>query len=124
MELSSILNLSELLPKIYESFRNSKKERKEESKIALKALSDAILETRTYIKDSVKSRDTEVEKKIREYWSDAHLKLSTVNPEIATRCFSKAEYWTDPTSWDNEKIELYNITLDSMSDSLKSMEIN
>ncbi|WBX70363.1 hypothetical protein [Tenacibaculum retecalamus] len=81
------------------------------------------METKSYLKNGLEIRNQEKEDKIRDYWNEAHLELRAIDSELATRCFSKAEYWTNPKSWNDEKINKYNITLDSLSDSLKQLEI-
>jgi len=84
---------------------------------ALKSLSVAVLETRMYLQlmSPTKTRDLPRERELSQLWNDAQIQLRVVDPSLADRCFTKAEYWADPTRWSAEQVHQYNITLDSMA---------
>lgn len=91
---------------------------------ALKSMSIAVLETRSYIGQTsagAKERNLDKEREISELWNEAHMDLQSVDPALASRCFDKAEYWADPSLWNAEKVRQYNITLDSMSDAVRGV---
>lgn len=98
--------------------------RNQETRSALKSLSIAVLETRSYlgqISSGNKARDLDKEREISELWNEAHMDLQLVDPALADRCFAKAEYWADPSLWDIQKVRQYDIALDSMSDAVRGI---
>jgi hypothetical protein len=88
---------------------------------ALRTLSLAVLETRSYIglMSNKAERDLPRERELSQLWNDAQTQLRLIDASLAGRCFAKAEHWADPTRWDAAKVRQYNITLDSMSDSVR-----
>lgn len=98
--------------------------RNQSTRTALKSLSIAVLETRSYIgqiSSGNMERDFDKEGELSALWNEAHMDLQLVDDDLAERCFAKAEYWADPSSWDAEMVRQYNITLDSMSDAVRSL---
>ena len=57
-----------------------------------------------------------------DFWNQAHIKLRSINSELAMRCLTKAEYRTEPDKWDKIKVEKFNITFNSMNKSLREFE--
>lgn len=103
---------------------SNNKAREESVRTALKSLSIAVLETRSYLAQlSTKAhgRGLAKEQAISNLWHEATLDLQSVDRALAERCFAKAEYWVDPTKWDVDKIQRYNITLEAMSDAVREL---
>jgi len=121
IELNPLISISKEIRAWTESNRAASNVKKIEIKKAIESLSKAVLETKSYVRNGFQNRILEKENEIRDYWNQAHIELRNINSELAMRCFSKAEYWTEPDSWDAEKVEKYNITLASMSESLKEI---
>lgn len=121
IELNPLISISKEIRAWSESYRTSSNNNKTEIKQAITALSKAVLETKFYVKNGFQSRILERENEIKDLWNQAHIELKNINSDLAMRCFSKAEYWTDPDNWNVEKVEKYNITLSSMSESLKNI---
>ena len=121
IELNPLISISQEIRAWLDTYKSKSKEKKAETKKAIEALSIAVLETKSYIQNGFKERILEKESEIRDYWNQAHIELRSINSELAMRCFSKAEYWTEPNKWDSNKIKQYNITLTSMSQSLKEI---
>ncbi|MGK7913667.1 MAG: hypothetical protein AB4050_19605 [Synechococcus sp.] len=89
---------------------------KERANAAVVAISTAVLETRKYLASlNANERDIDEQSELSNLWNDAHIKIRTIDSEFADRCFLKAEYWTDPTSYTENDIAKYNIALDDMS---------
>jgi hypothetical protein len=107
---------------------------------AIESLSNAVLKTRAYFADLSAStfsdfakessrisshmakRNLAAEQELSQLWNAAHLSLRAIDPALADRCFAKAEYWTDPSSWPDEKIRQYNIQLESMSEAVRDFQ--
>jgi hypothetical protein len=90
---------------------------------ALKSLALAVMETRAFTtrtknEDVIGKKD--LERELANLWREASLDIQTIDPSLAARCFDKAEYWLNPTNWDDNMIQSYNISLDSMSDALRA----
>ncbi|WP_282125654.1 hypothetical protein [Marinifilum flexuosum] len=120
-EIKLLSAVSKELRAWVELFKGYSDERKLETKNAIKALSIAILETQSYLRKDLNEKNQQAEEELKELWNNAHMELRFVEPRIADRCFAKARYWSDPSKWSRNEIEEYNITLDSMSVSLKEI---
>ena len=97
--------------------------RDETTRIAVQSISRAVLRTRAYLGQAGSAdteRDLEKEQKLSELWNEAYQNLREVDPELADRCFLKADFWADRTSLDANNIQQYNITLDSMAEAVRS----
>ena len=119
--LNPLTDLSQEIRAWRDSNNKISKERQEALKMSVGALSKAILETKAYLRNGLNNRIQEKEDQIRELWNQAHIQLRSTDKELAARCFRKAEYWTDPINWNDQMIDQYNISLDSMSESLKRL---
>lgn len=122
IELNPLVSISKEVRAWFETNKNVENKKKDEMKLAIKVLSKAILETKSYVRNGFDNRIQERENELRELWNNAHIELRQIDADLAMRCFAKAEYWTEPENWSGEKIEKYNIKLDSMSESLKTLE--
>lgn len=121
IDYKPLTNISKEIRAWIEQFRNYSIERKEESKTAITAISNAIIETQAYIKNGVELRDTEKESELTELWNQAHIELRNIDKDLANRCFMKARYWSDPSKWNQRQINYYKLTLNSISGSLKEI---
>lgn len=101
-----------------------RKAKNQSTQQAVEALSTAVLKTRNYFSalSASSKRDIAAEQALSQLWNAAHLSLRAIDPALANRCFGKAEYWTDPTSWPDEKIHQYNIELESMSEAIRDFQ--
>ena len=122
IELNPLVSISKEIRAWFETNKNVENQKKNEMKLAIKVLSKAILETKSYVRNGFENRIPERESELRELWNNAHIELRQIDAELAMRCFAKAEYWIEPENWSGEKVEKYNIKLDSMSESLKTLE--
>jgi hypothetical protein len=96
----------------------------EKTRSALKSLSIAVLETRSYLGKTTsadKTRNLDKEREISALWNEAQINLRLVDPGLAERCFAKADYWADPSLWSDDKVRQYDIELDSMSDAVRGL---
>lgn len=121
IELNPLVSISKEIRAWTELNRTASNAKREKIKKAVEALSKAVLETKAYVRNGFQNRNLEKENEIRDLWNKAHVELRSIDSQLAKRCFLKAEYWTEPDNWDMEKVERYNITLDSMSKSLKEI---
>jgi len=121
-ELNPLIAISKEIRAWFETNKNAEAEKKSKMKAAVKSLSHAILETKSYTRDGFEQRIQEQEKELQKLWNAAHLEMREIDADLAMRCFAKAEYWTEPEKWNPEKVEQYNISLDSMVASFKALE--
>ena len=122
IELNPLVSISKEIRAWFETNNNVENQKKNEMKLAIKVLSKAILETKSYVRNGFENRIQEKEDELRELWNNAHVELRQIDNDLANRCFVKAEFWIEPEKWSDEKVEEYNIKLDSMSESLKILE--
>lgn len=99
------------------------KDKREIADKALSAVSLALNETFIYYRDFEASQtmDREREAQLVRLWSAAAIPLRHIDPELASICEKKAEYWLDPQSWDNQSIRELGIGLESVRDRYREM---
>jgi len=64
-------------------------------------------------------RDLTEESALSQEWAAAGAKLARLGPfgeELANRYFLKAQYWSDPDSWTQERIDSARIRLDELAE--------
>jgi hypothetical protein len=103
--------------------RDGKKTRTERTDQALYALYTALNETKAYVEklNAGKKRDRKTEWAIAKLWHDATVPLRDIDRELANRCFIKGEYWMDPETWTEMKIEEKQIKLDQVMESTRKL---
>lgn len=52
-------------------------------------------------------------------WMDAAAAVRDLDNEMYERLLSKAEYWSNPSGWTNEKVDKANIRLDALREDSK-----
>jgi len=99
------------------------KDKRELADNALNAVSQALNETFLYYRDfeSSQALDPQREAQLVRLWSAAAIPLRHIDSELASICEHKAEYWVNPSSWDNQKIEQLGIGLESVRDRYRVM---
>jgi hypothetical protein len=80
---------------------------------ALRAISHALNETYLYYRDldKGKKRNLDTEAQLSRYWSAAAIPLRYIDENLASICDHKSDYWINPESWDQEKIQRFKIDL-------------
>jgi len=104
IELNPLISISKEIRAWIEARDRKSDNEKKEIKNAVKALSSVILETKSYVRNGFANRIPEKLNQIRELWNIVHLELRAIDFDLAMRCFSKAEYWTEPENWGKEKV--------------------
>jgi hypothetical protein len=82
---------------------------------AIQAMMNAVIETRTYlaaIKLHPEKRDDGIQKALSLKWTDAGLKMNRFSDSTASLYLLKADYWSDPQGWADDKKDDYIIELD------------
>lgn len=80
---------------------------------AIEAIYEAANETTIFLQEC--SRQVEKPNRdLSKIWGDAATKVRDLNKDLYFRLLGKAEYWSDPTTWTQEKIDRANIALDSI----------
>lgn len=109
--------------------RKEKTTQDEQERRAIRALYAAVMETGIYFRRLEKphlantkreqkefKRDINKEEALARLWTEASIELRDVNPDLAERCFFKAQYWIDRDEWTEEDIHRTNIALKRMTD--------
>lgn len=96
--------------------KNEKEKQMKDS--ALEVFRDAIVATRSYfavIREEISDRDREKELELSRAWNAVALRIKNINTKEAQKlyevCFSKADYWSDPTWWRENKDSEIDISL-------------
>ena len=108
------------------------KKRKQEDRAradeVLEALRDAVVQTRAYFADTSEdpeSRDREQERVLSQCWNNVGMALrrmgGTEQEELYERCFLKADYWADPSRWDEIKKKGVDIRLDAVDNAISDL---
>ena len=111
--------VSALLPTI-EKLSVAKHEMKDN---ALRAISHALNETYLYYSaiEKGEQRNRDIEKQLSRYWATAAIPLRHIDQELASACEYKSEYWTNPESWDQEKVDELGIGLKKVRDKYRAL---
>ena len=100
-----------------------KKDKRELRDAALKAVLEALNETLIYYRDiesgTKPSRAREAQ--LVRLWSAAAIPVRHIDPQLASKCQDKAEYWLDPEGWDRSKVTKVGIDLESLKERYDAM---
>jgi TIR domain len=91
------------------------------TKAAVRAVWRAVDQTKLHlaaIREARTDRGTP-KQELAELWSDASLAIVDVDPEFARRLRKKAEYWSDPVSWQDDPA--LDISIESVADTARSL---
>jgi hypothetical protein len=117
--ISQLISIGGILDK----FRSGG-EKLSEYQDAVSKYDKALRETVNYM-ERVKRHEevsSEKENQIANLWSDASIAINKFDPNLANRCFIKAQGWLDHNVWDDPRYQKYKISLDDMREAL--MELN
>jgi hypothetical protein len=90
-------------------------EEQRQNKDALEALMVAAYSTRAYLADARSGQKRrEVERVLSEHWIKATIQLRNIDLSLADKCFLKAEYWSDPELWEDNKRSTAEIDLEQI----------
>src|SRR5687768_10355083 len=72
---------------------------------AIRAVWSAVDNTRMYIRmiNAGRVDSSEPNPELVDLWSEASLQIAAFDPGLADRLRSKAEYWSDPQQWNDER---------------------
>jgi hypothetical protein len=87
--------------------------KKAKSYEAVEAVYEAANETTAFLKEYMRKVD-KPNKDLSKIWMDAAKKVRDLDSDLYFRLLGKAEYWADPTTWTQEKIDRANIALYSI----------
>jgi len=124
LDIPILLNLADSLRNWLGFLSKEKTDQNERERKALKALYAALMETSMYFRrlDSPHlartkreqkefQRDIAREEALARLWTEASVELRDVDEDLATRCFFKAQYWTNRDAWTAEDVHNANIAL-------------
>lgn len=107
------------LSEVKELFNKAEK-RKQKSYLAIETVYKAANETSTFLakcKRKTEAPNTE----LSNIWIEAASKVRELDSELYTRLLAKSEYWANPEEWTKDKIEEYNISLESIKNDCKAI---
>ncbi len=107
------------LKEIKELF-SKQKEKKTQSYEAIEAIYEAANETTVFFQECMRKVE-KPNKDLSKIWMDAAKKVRDIDEQLYFRLLGKAEYWSDPTIWTDEKITKANISLDSIKSDAKQI---
>jgi hypothetical protein len=83
---------------------------------ALRSISHALNETYLYYRDIEKGvlRNQDIEAQLSRYWAAAAIPLRHIDGELAAICDNKSEYWINPDTWNQDKIDNLGINLEKV----------
>src|SRR5713226_2738051 len=90
---------------------------------AIRAVWSAVDNTRMTLR-RIKNGEIEAEKPNPELvalWSEAALQVAELNGDLALRLRDKADYWSDPQRWDEEKVDQAGIRIDAIASDARAL---
>lgn len=117
--MSAVSGLSKLLDLLVDKQKQDQA-RKEE---ALKAFSEALLETELYVNrlNSGEPKDREKEDQLARLWRHSSLSIGVLNKDWVRRDMDKMRYWIDGAQADVQTIEEKGISLADMRERLDEL---
>ena len=111
--------VSALIPAI-EKLSVAKREMKDN---ALRAISHALNETYLYYSslENGKRRNREIEAQLSRYWAAAAIPLRHLDQELASVCEHKSEYWVNPDSWGQARVDQLGIGLKKVRNQYRTL---
>jgi hypothetical protein len=90
---------------------------------ALKAIGDALVETKLYLAQCQEknSENRKNEPSLARLWIQAALAIRRYDPMLAERCFSKSDYWTDPAKWDAIQVREAGIKIERIDEYFRQL---
>lgn len=122
-DFATLLTTWDSLRKWVSDFSASRDRRTQSHTDALLAIYMAATETKGYLTELHRKahRSREKEVSLSKLWVEAGIRLRKIQPDLADRCITKAEYWTDPESWSAKQIEQARIGLKQMFDEARAL---
>jgi hypothetical protein len=101
---------------LIEFFRNIGERKDDRTRAALGALSQALTETRFYLRDRAKGAkpNQKSEDKIARLWAAAAVELRGLDSNLAMICQYKSDYWADPAGWTDVDVVDKCIQIDAL----------
>jgi hypothetical protein len=101
---------------------SKQKAKKEKSYEAIEAVYSAANETTVFLQECMRKIE-KPNSELSKIWMDAAKKVRDLDEDLYFRLLGKAEYWSNPAIWSDEKISKANIALESIKkDSLQILE--
>lgn len=109
--------MMEALERFVGLYREKKKENRQLTDDALRAVQFALNETEIYYArlDRGSLRNEETELQLSRYWSAASIPFRHVDTGFADVCEHKSRYWLNPENWDEKKVARYKIRLSNVA---------
>ena len=100
-------------------WKTNRQQRSDAEAKAIDAILLAANETRAYIadiRDGKQTEDRNTEKGLAKLWRSAHTAMVPINYELADRCLIKADCWSDPKLFDDDRYSNIPLDLNSIID--------
>jgi len=90
---------------------------------AIRAVWSAVDNTRLYIRmiHDGQASGSAPNSELIALWSEASLKIAAFDLALADRLRRKAEYWSDPRLWDDQRIKATAIGIDTVADDARAL---
>lgn len=115
-----------LLPALSGLLNNTSKRRRlvdEQGKRAVETILRSVNETNLYISRlrHGEQRSRQREEQLSRHWTEAAAALHGIDDGLAQRCWLKGEHWSDPESWDEERLNQGGILLTRVAADAKAL---
>jgi hypothetical protein len=123
MDLTLVKAAADYATGVLRSVAGQKKETREQWKLAVSKLQEAVLQTRLYVSslDRGNPIDRAEEQRLVALWSAAAGGFYTLDSTLAERLQLKAEYWTQPESWTSEQVREAGIALQHVAERTRQL---
>jgi len=94
-------------------FAGKSKEKEQKAFAACEAIEAAANKTTGFLEENTRKKlSSNLE--LSEIWMDAATAVRELDSDMYDRLLSKAEYWSNPKDWTDEKVDNANIRLDAL----------
>lgn len=92
---------------------HSEKDKKKKAYEAVEAINDAADETMIFLAES-KDKAEKPNRSLVDIWANAAKTVRDIDEQMYWRLLGKAEYWSDPKKWPDERVKKENIRLEDI----------
>jgi hypothetical protein len=124
--MSNEVDFSSALPDLRREFREALRtlyRPSEPQKDAIRSVFSAVDATRMHLRRlrGITPQSYAPNPELVDLWREAAIEISAFNPDLSVRLRRKAEFWSDPESWDADECDHAAIQLDDLAESARGL---
>ena len=103
--------------------RDRQEKADEQTSLAFRHLTQALIETRAYLTRLAKEQpgDVETERRTSDHWMEASNAIRPIDADLAERCFTKAYGWADRRQFEQPEFQELPLSLDQIAAEIRQL---